>query len=626
MEAAVTTVVRLLAFDDEGEPLPPLQFQAPTHQRSYVWTEKKQWKPLWEDVTRIAQQHLDARASDGEADLRDPEPHFLGTIIVAQTASAPSGVVRYFIVDGQQRLTTLLLLLNAATDAVREPHRLSAGYLDQVVRNQGIAMSSDEHYKVRPTTADVRAFSKAMDMAPQVEVTTASDPLQQARRYFELQAREWLTSDTVAHAEERAKSLAWALQSGLQFVVVTLGGRDNTHRVFESMNARGEPLLAYDLVKNHMLLMAMDAGLPEDELHRQHLRWFDEEQDWRVREQVGSQRTSRLDAFLHCWLQLRCERTLTHNENYDAYLGSVSGTDVRIEQVMEEMRHYGEIYFNMVRAGSTLHEEFEILFYRLRECEIGFHAFASLLLWLFSERQRGRIDDDELKRTLRMLESVLVRRMLLRKDTRQNANVAVEILRAMKAASAEAPSDVLRRELLHGRYSMQFEMVRCQEIVEQLVYNRHGINVRKRLRMVLEAVEDHYRASISQEPQPCPRGFPVTVVMPLDAAWDYPRRLHRTVETLYPDPEDARSMLVGSIGNQTLVRRRMPPDVTDASWIDRRDALNDLGVMQFDAALWEQPDFDDNDIIERSERIVKAICEIWPHPSGDDDGAIEFDD
>ena len=88
---------------------PDKRFLVPMFQRPYVWTKKEQWQPLWEDVRDVAER------LEGEAEA-DVQPHFLGAIVLEQLSSPISRVDARWVVDGQQRLTTLQLLLEAATD------------------------------------------------------------------------------------------------------------------------------------------------------------------------------------------------------------------------------------------------------------------------------------------------------------------------------------------------------------------------------------------------------------------------------------------------------------------------------------------------------------------------------
>ncbi|MFI5297150.1 MAG: DUF262 domain-containing protein [Polyangiales bacterium] len=73
------------------------QFLVPHYQRPYSWSED-QWRPLWRDILQLIEDD-------------DPQPHFLGSIVTSPAKSVPEGVEKRLLIDGQQRLTTLLILL-----------------------------------------------------------------------------------------------------------------------------------------------------------------------------------------------------------------------------------------------------------------------------------------------------------------------------------------------------------------------------------------------------------------------------------------------------------------------------------------------------------------------------------
>ena len=84
----------------------PQRLIVPLFQRPYVWNEDNQWEPLWGDVVRVAQRLLaDAHARH--------QPHFLGAVVLQQLQNPVGTMQERTIIDGQQRLTTLQLLLDA---------------------------------------------------------------------------------------------------------------------------------------------------------------------------------------------------------------------------------------------------------------------------------------------------------------------------------------------------------------------------------------------------------------------------------------------------------------------------------------------------------------------------------
>src|SRR4051794_21080644 len=84
----------------------PQRLVVPLFQRPYVWNEENQWEPLWQDITRVADRVLTSWESP-------PHPHFLGAVVVQKAPNTVGNMQEWVIIDGQQRLTTLQLLLDA---------------------------------------------------------------------------------------------------------------------------------------------------------------------------------------------------------------------------------------------------------------------------------------------------------------------------------------------------------------------------------------------------------------------------------------------------------------------------------------------------------------------------------
>ncbi len=93
-----------------------IHYTIPPFQRPYVWTQDDQWEPLWDDVRNMAENYLEElermENSREEADQRTP-PHFLGAVVLRQVSHATRDIEQREVIDGQQRMTTLQLLLDA---------------------------------------------------------------------------------------------------------------------------------------------------------------------------------------------------------------------------------------------------------------------------------------------------------------------------------------------------------------------------------------------------------------------------------------------------------------------------------------------------------------------------------
>ena len=142
----------------------PQRLVVPLFQRPYVWNEENQWEPLWNDVVRVAERVL-ARP------LERHQPHFLGAVVLQQIAKQTGHMQERTIIDGQQRLTTLQLLLDALhAELLSVKAHTSAARLEPLVTNGSPSGSKPEdRYKVWPTNRDRSAFNAVMAAPPPVD-------------------------------------------------------------------------------------------------------------------------------------------------------------------------------------------------------------------------------------------------------------------------------------------------------------------------------------------------------------------------------------------------------------------------------------------------------------------------
>lgn len=109
----------------------PVHHLIPTFQRQYVWEEKKQWEPLWEDVRNTAERYLREKETTPVERMR---AHFIGAIVLQQELNPSGGCELRLVIDGQQRLTTLQLLIDATQKVLEEFDQQSA--LQRLVLNE----------------------------------------------------------------------------------------------------------------------------------------------------------------------------------------------------------------------------------------------------------------------------------------------------------------------------------------------------------------------------------------------------------------------------------------------------------------------------------------------------------
>jgi uncharacterized protein with ParB-like and HNH nuclease domain len=203
------------------------QYLVPLFQRPYTWTNKE-WDQLWTDINDLGQ------STEGE--------HFIGPIVTAPAKSVPEGVAKYLLIDGQQRPTTLFILLVAMRDHANALKMPTLGpEIDNTLLKNAYKQGND-YFKLLPTQADRASFVSLI----QNEETKSDTSIGKCYRWF---ARKVKAFD--AAALELCKSV---VVSRLILVSVVLDESDNPHVVFESLNSKGRDLTQADLIRNYFLM------------------------------------------------------------------------------------------------------------------------------------------------------------------------------------------------------------------------------------------------------------------------------------------------------------------------------------------------------------------------------------
>lgn len=263
-----------------------IQYEIPSFQRPYVWTEEDQWAPLWTDLKRVAAGVVDA-AGDPQR-LQELGSHFLGAVVLKELGHNAGDVARSAVIDGQQRMTTLQILLDAAHAVIDElKYEDEAEFLRELILNPAKKfVGTKDRFKLWPSRSDRGAFEAAMD--DNVVIATSEHRITEAHAFFGQEVRRWIVdggdADDVPIADRatRVAVLADVLQSRLFLVAINLGRDDDDQLIFETLNDRGTPLLAADLIKNWVFQRGSE--LDADVEAWADLYWAELDEEWWRRE------------------------------------------------------------------------------------------------------------------------------------------------------------------------------------------------------------------------------------------------------------------------------------------------------------------------------------------------------
>lgn len=595
----------------------PQRLIVPLFQRPYVWNEENQWEPLWNDVVRVA-----------ERLLRQPnerhQPHFLGAVVLQQIQN-PIGLMQTrTIIDGQQRLTTLQLLLDALhAELVSAEATAPAARIEALVRNQDPFCSKPEdQFKVWPTNRDRPAFNAVMDAKPPVNyeaVGHKGERMVEAHRFFSEQARDWLNAEGADKRQERAVALEKVVRDLLQMVVIDLGADENAQEIFETLNARGAQLTAADLIKNFIFQRLMETGANVEQEYNDHWKEF-ETAFWEAEVAVGRIRYPRISVFLNHWLIAQTGEEIVAREVFDRFKRYADhDAGVSMAELLRRIHRASAVYRRIVTGSTTLNGPIDRLgLFSYRTGVLESEVIKPLLLWLL-DPERPPLPDTQLAKVLNTVESWMVRRMLVRATAKNYNQVVADLIRLLRLSNRDQIGDVIEQYIAaqtgDSRYWPDDTELR-NDLGDLLAFRRLR---RSRLRMILEGIEDRLRGWHGEETglggERVARGqYAIEHVMPRKWVAHWKRDL--------VDTDEQRDKLVHTFGNLTLLTKRLNSSVSNGPWDGKRSGLQAHDVLFLNRKLLRSAteDWSNESIRSRTRDLIEEIIRIWSVPEGHKSG------
>lgn len=603
----------------------------PLFQRPYVWNKEEQWEPLWQDLSNLADRVLTTEEGKTVAG------HFLGTVVLEQAQSPTGSIPRREIIDGQQRLTTLQVLLHAAQHALAVLS-VEAKASDDVTGAQKANVASrqvgtltvnpaydakEEKYKVWPTNQDRAAFQQVMDADGPAALADVQTQLARAYGYFHAALQAWLHLDDARAA--RATALSAALKEHLRLIVLDLDDTDEPQAIFETLNANGAPLLPADLMKNWLLWEATRQGTHNlQALYETYWQFLDRDPEyWRGKSGTGHAARARADSFLQNWLIRRTREPVAAKHLYDRFLryaaprqpapGTVAPAQ-NLPALMADIHTDGH-RFREINAptGKTRFDKF------LRRLgSLDFAAFHPLLLELMGRPGSTPADRDA---AAVILESYLVRRVICWEEARAYSSLAIDLLKALAAAGPEAPAAPTLLAALSAHPTGPNRWPDNERFRDQWCRQKFYGGIRRaRVMMILQALEEHYQTAGT-------KGEPIVAFdfSKLEIEHIMPQKWER--HWPLPPAENARAErehALHGIGNLTLVSGKLNPTLSNAAWHDNEKgtrgkltALSEHSQLRMNDQLVKKyaDGWDEAAMKKRALELFKAASLIWPEPA-----------
>ena len=608
---------------------PTIRYRVPLFQRPYVWNLTGNWEPMWDAIRVLAERRLVKGSTS---------PYFLGAIVLDQMSAQTGCIESRQVIDGQQRLTTLQIMLAVLRDLAGyyELPRFASRFTKLTMNDDAFVTLPEDVFKIWPTNCDRDAFSKTMTAGSRQALCESFGisedqwsglQLPDAYLYFDDVLRTWIEEDnpvqcgeelSVPELESRFDALWVTIRNQLQLVAIDLEVDDDAQVIFETLNTFGTALLPADLVKNMLFREAESSGVSAEDLYSRFWAAF-EAPFWRKELRQGRIKRPQIDLFLQHYLTLKTRDEVPVTQVFNCFRSYVEST-VRDQTAtahagglaafhLEQLQAYGRIFRSFLIASPESRKG--RFFGRLAIIDTA--TVYPLLLEAF--RELGAPEKrPELRQLLRDIESFLVRRMICGLTTKGYNRLFLDMIRACRrghAFSALAGQEFLQQQNGDsGRWPDNKELRTA--MLDRPLYKKLS---QAKLKMILLAFERQLEDG-KTEPVVYTdlKGFTIEHVMP--QAWQ--KHWPLPVDT-YPNEDRValaswREEFIHTIGNLTLLRDKLNPSLSARGWEYKRKKINEISKMNVNRSLVKVSDWSEDRIYERSKELWKLAIRIWPYP------------
>lgn len=543
------------------------RFIIPVYQRNYDW-KMEHCKQLYDDLVKIIRQNR--------------KSHFFGSIVSVQSESGT--MEEFLIIDGQQRLTTISLLLLAiyhllsSGKMVSRDHQLTDKILKKYLIDE--YEPEEKRIKLKPIKNDQKAFGILFD---QDEEYIPGSNLTINYRYF---------YGRIQHGELDIDELFDAICK-LEIINISLNHEDNPQLIFESLNSTGLNLSEGDKIRNYILM-----GLPNDQQTKFYEKYWN---------RIESYTDYDVSSFVRDYLSIKQQSTPNMNSVYPTFKKYVEDAEVAdIEPLLKDLLEYAKRYAFLIKGGHS-DERLNSCIYRLNRLSTSITR--PFLLEVIRLSESGALTADELIEVFHFTESYLFRRAICDLPTNALNKIFLLLHREIIRFDGDESHYVekFKYALLSKRERTRFpsdeEFAECMS-----TRNIYGMNPKNKL-YLFERLENSETSETKDVWGHLDRGeYSIEHIMPqhLTAAW---------IVSLGDNYEAIHTNWLHRLANLTLTaynsrysnspfaeKRDMPHGFKDSGlrinqWVGRKEQ-------------WGLPELE-----ERDQLLKNTVIEIWSYPT-----------
>lgn len=539
------------------------QFLIPVYQRYYSW-DIEQCRRLWNDIVDMQK--------------RNKAGHFVGSIVNIAEQAMPTGVQKYMIIDGQQRMTTLTLLLLALRDyAIQHPEDTTINFrrIDNMLLKNEYEVG-DERYKLLLTETDRDILIRLVESKPIPDGTKSR--LIDNYKFF---------SGKIADRDLQPAEIYESIGK-LQIVNITLDRTmDDAQAIFESLNSTGKELSESDLIRNYVLM-----GLEPSE------QTYVYEHLWRPMEQLFVYETqdSVMDSFFRHYLTMKLTRIPKQGRVYEEFklyhLNCEFGT---IRELCQDLLNYAKFYTDIVFKRSN-NAELKRLYEDI--VDLRMEVSYPFLLKVHNDCAEGTITEDNLKEILRLCISYVLRRSICDIPT-NSMNKTFATLR-----NSIRPDDYMNSVKAFFVLQDTYKEFPDNDKFMAAFMSRDIYTMRAR-NYILSRLENFgNKAPIIIE------NYTIEHIMPQNTSLS-PEWQH----DLGVNWKEIQKTYIHTIGNLTLTAYNS--EMSDRPFMDKMNMPGGFkeSALRLNAYLVKLTEWNEDHIKERAQQLAAKAVQIWPYPS-----------
>ncbi|MBE9231792.1 DUF262 domain-containing protein [Cuspidothrix issatschenkoi LEGE 03284] len=532
------------------------QYIVPLFQRPYSW-KKSQWEALWNDILELC-------------NTENPRPHFMGSIVTIPVSGLPEGVSKYLLIDGQQRLTTIFILFSALRDQVKDTNKQLAEELhNKFLINQ--YQQDPEIYKLQPTQVDRESFYSLINsLDKSVHNIDKNAPIiKQCYSFFDKKIRQ---------SNLEFGRIKQVISSYLSIVSVVLSTEDNPYLVFESLNAKGEPLTQADLIRNYFFL-----------------RINTDNQD---------------NAYNKYWLPMQ-ENLNTNLTEFIRHYLTKDGVEIKKDEVYFEIKErmsksealsylqnlykFSEYYVKLLDPVKENNLKIRRLLERINRLEVA--TVYPFLLNCYHDYEENKLSEADFISVLQILENFIIRRFVCNVQTRGLNRIFSVLYSQVSKASNLAHADFVERlklDLQNRDYPKDTEF--RKSLLDVKLY---GAGRSKKGKLILKSIEE----SFNHKEQVILDGLEIEHIMPqtISKWWQ---------EHLGENWGITHDLLLHSLGNLTITAYN--GELYNLEFVEKKEILIN-SHLEINKYFENQETWKREDIEKRSLDLSEIVLQIWPY-------------